>query len=78
MHELCVRAKAEKRMRKYPTWEQFRVKNAENKTDAFETLCRFLFKAKYGVTEALPYAYNNAGNETVTNCNQLKLPNASR
>lgn len=51
-------------MRKYPTWEQFRVKNAENKTDAFETLCRFLFKAKYGVTEALPYAYNNAGNET--------------
>ena len=53
-------------MRRYPTWEQFRVKNAYNKTSAFETLCRFLFKEKYGIAEALPYAYNNAGNETAS------------
>ena len=51
-------------MRAYPTWEQFRAKNAQNKERSFETMCRLLFKAKYGIKESLPYAFNNAGNET--------------
>ena len=51
-------------MRAYPTWEQFRAKNAQNKERSFETMCRLLFKAKYGIKESLSYAFNNAGNET--------------
>lgn len=51
-------------MTTYPTWEQFRTKNALNKAHSFETMCRLLFKAKYGIEESLPYAFNNAGNET--------------
>ena len=47
----------------YPTWELFDAKNAHN-TDAFETLCRLLFKKRFGILDALPYALNNAGNET--------------
>ena len=51
-------------MRRYPTWEQFEAKYAENKEKAFEAMCRLLFKKRFGMTESLPYAYNNAGNET--------------
>ena len=51
-------------MRAYPTWEQFRMKNAQSKERSFETMCRLLFKAKYGIEESLSYAFNNAGNET--------------
>lgn len=47
----------------YPTWELFDAKNAHD-TDAFETLCRLLFKKQFGIKDALPYALNNAGNET--------------
>lgn len=47
----------------YPTWKQFDVNNAQD-YDAFETLCRLLFKKRFGITESLPYAFNNAGNET--------------
>ena len=47
-----------------PTWEQFEAKNAKNKRIAFETMCRLLFKKRFGINEALPYVYNNPGNET--------------
>lgn len=51
-------------MRAYPTWEQFDAKFAQGKKeDFFQALCRLLFKEKYGIVEAIPYAFNHAGNE---------------
>ena len=50
---------------KYPTWNEFRGKYPNNPQDAFEALCRLLFRTKYGIGDSLPYFYNNAGNETV-------------
>ena len=49
---------------KYPTWNEFLGKYPDNPQDAFEALCRLLFRAKYGRGDSLPYFYNNAGNET--------------
>ena len=50
---------------KYPSWNEFLGKYPNNPQDAFEALCRFLFRTKYGIGDSLPYFYNNAGNETV-------------
>lgn len=50
---------------KYPTWQNFEAKYSDNSQAAFESLCRLLFRKKYGIGDALPYYYNNAGNETV-------------
>lgn len=50
---------------KYPSWNEFVGKNSDNPQDAFEALCRLLFRIKYGIGDSLPYFYNNAGNETV-------------
>ena len=50
---------------KYPTWNEFLGKYPDNPQDAFEALCRLLFRTKYGIGDSLPYFYNNAGNETV-------------
>ena len=47
------------------TWNEFVGKNPENPQDAFEALCRLLFRNKFGIADSLPYFYNNAGNETV-------------
>lgn len=52
-------------MIKYPTWNEFLGKYPENPQDAFEALCRLLFRTKYGIGDSLPYFFNNAGNETV-------------
>lgn len=49
---------------RYPTWEQFLGKNSNNTQDAFEALCRLLFKTRFGIGDSLQYFYNNAGNET--------------
>lgn len=50
---------------KYPSWNEFAGKYPDNPQNAFEALCRFLFRSRYGIGDALPYFYNNAGNETV-------------
>ena len=50
---------------RYPTWKNFEAKYSENPQGAFESLCRMLFRRRYGIEESLPYYYNNAGNETV-------------
>ena len=50
---------------RYPTWQNFEAKYSGNPQEAFESLCRMLFRKKYGIGETLPYFYNNAGNETV-------------
>lgn len=50
---------------KYPTWNEFLGKYPDNPQDAFEALCRLLFRTKYGIGDTLPYFFNNAGNETV-------------
>src|SRR5574344_1480302 len=50
---------------RYPTWQNFEAKYSDNPQAAFESLCRLLFRKKYGIGVALPYFYNNAGNETV-------------
>ena len=50
---------------RYPTWQNFEAKYSENPQGAFESLCRMLFRKRYGIGETLPYYYNNAGNETV-------------
>lgn len=50
---------------RYPTWQSFEAKYSENTQQAFESLCRMLFRKRYGIRESLPYFYNNAGNETV-------------
>ena len=50
---------------KYPSWNTFIGKYPDNPQDAFEALCRLLFRSRYGIGDALPYFYNNAGNETV-------------
>lgn len=50
---------------RYPTWQNFEAKYSENPQGAFESLCRTLFRKRYGIGETLPYYYNNAGNETV-------------
>lgn len=50
---------------RYPTWQNFEAKYSENPQAAFESLCRMLFRKRYGIGESLPYFYNNAGNETV-------------
>ena len=50
---------------KYPSWNAFIGKYPDNPQDAFEALCRLLFRSRYGIGDALPYFYNNAGNETV-------------
>ena len=50
---------------RYPTWQNFEAKYSDNPQAAFESLCRLLFRKKYGIGEALLYYYNNAGNETV-------------
>lgn len=50
---------------KYPTWHEFLGKYPDNPQNAFEALCRLLFRTKYGIGDSLPYFYNNAGNETV-------------
>jgi len=49
---------------KHPNWNEFLGKYPDNPQDAFEALCRLLFRAKYGIGDSLPYFYNNAGNET--------------
>ena len=50
---------------RYPTWNDFVGKYPDNPQDAFEALCRLLFRTKYGIGDNLPYFFNNAGNETV-------------
>jgi hypothetical protein len=50
---------------KYPKWQDFEAKYSENPQGAFESLCRMLFRRRYGIGGSLPYFYNNAGNETV-------------
>lgn len=50
---------------RYPNWKDFEAKYSENPQGAFESLCRMLFRRKYGKGDTLPYFYNNAGNETV-------------
>lgn len=50
---------------RYPTWNAFIGKYPENPQDAFEALCRLLFRTKFGIGDTMPYFYNNAGNETV-------------
>lgn len=50
---------------KYPTWQNFEAKYSDDPQAAFESLCRLLFRKKYGIVETLPYFYNNAGNEAV-------------
>ena len=50
---------------KYPTWNEFLGKYPDDPQDAFEALCRLLFRTKYEIGDSLPYFYNNAGNETV-------------
>ena len=47
------------------TWNEFLGKNSANPRNAFEALCRLLFRNKFGIGDNLPYFYNNAGNETV-------------
>lgn len=61
-HEYTV---LRKRGMKYPSWNDFLGKNSGSPEDAFEALCRFLFRTKYGIGDSLPYFFNNAGNETV-------------
>ncbi len=53
---------------RYPNWKDFEAKYSENPQGAFESLCRMLFRRKYGKGDTLPYFYNNAGNETVDEC----------
>lgn len=50
---------------KYLTWNDFIGKYPDNPQDAFEALCRLLFRTKYGIGDSLPYFYNNAGDETI-------------
>lgn len=47
------------------SWNEFIGKNSDNPQNAFEALCRLLFRNKFGIKDSLPYFYNNAGNETV-------------
>lgn len=49
---------------KYPSWNSFETKYPENQQGAFESLCRMLFRKRFGIEESLPYYFNNAGNET--------------
>lgn len=50
---------------RYPTWNEFIGKYPNDPQGAFEALCRYLFRMRYGIGDALPYFFNNAGNETV-------------
>lgn len=50
---------------KYPTWNEFLGKYPDNPQDAFEALCRLIFRTKYGIGDSLPYFFNNAGDETI-------------
>ena len=34
---------------KHPNWNEFLGKYPDNPQDAFEALCRLLFRAKYGI-----------------------------
>ncbi len=36
----------------------------DNPRDAFEALCRLLFRTRYGIADSLPYFYNHPGIET--------------
>lgn len=49
---------------KYPTWNEFIGKNNNDPENAFEALCRLLFKTRYGIGDSLPYFYNHPGIET--------------
>lgn len=50
---------------KYPRWNDFIGKYPEKPQEAFEALCRLLFRTRFGIVDSLSYFYNNAGNETV-------------
>lgn len=51
------------RMR-YPSWNEFLSKYPNNPQDAFQALCRLLFRNKFGIGDSLPYFYNHPGIET--------------
>lgn len=55
MREACLRK---------PEWLEFAAKYAANPQDAFEALCRYVFKARYGKMDNLPYFHNHKGVET--------------
>lgn len=49
---------------KYPDWNDFIGKNSSDPENAFEALCRLLFRTRYGIGDSLPYFYNHPGIET--------------
>ncbi len=49
---------------KHPNWNEFLGKYPDDPQDAFEALCRLLFRTKYGIGDSLPYFYNHPGIET--------------
>ena len=49
---------------KQAEWNAFKAKYANNPEKALEALCRYLFKAKYGIEDNLPYFKNHPGVET--------------
>ena len=51
-------------MSNYPTWNEFLGKYPIGSEDVFESLCRFLFRTRYGLGDSLPYFFNHAGIET--------------
>lgn len=49
---------------KYPEWKEFDFIYAGREREVFESLCRNLFRLRYGLSESLGYFKNHAGNET--------------
>ena len=48
----------------HSSWNEFLGKSPNNPENAFEALCRLLFRNRFGIGDSLPYFYNNPGLET--------------
>ena len=49
---------------RYPSWNEFLGKYPDDPRNAFQALCRLLFRNKFGIGDSLPYFYNHPGIET--------------
>lgn len=54
-------------------WKKFEIKNLKA-TEAFETLCYFLFCRKFNLTEGIRTDFNQVGLETVHRTLPLFIP----
>lgn len=49
---------------RFPSWNEFAGKYPDDPRNAFQALCRLLFRKRFGIGDALPYFYNHPGIET--------------